>query len=155
VKTNQHQPNRHAFWIGFVTGVGLMGALDAIAFHHLLQWHNLYVHAGDFWRSFSDGLLHTLTTGLMLAGFILIWKSRHLLSEARATGLVLAAGLWLGMGVFQFVDGTLLHLVLRLHPVREGVSNLLPYNVSWIGSAVLLLLVGWWLLQRAKHQGQR
>ena len=119
-----------------------MGALDATTFHHLLRWHNLYVHAGADWRAISDGLLHVLTTGLLLAGTLLLWQNRHLISQARATGLALAAGIWLGMGAFQFVDGTLFHKVLQLHPVREGVENSAPYDLAWIGSALLLMLVG-------------
>ncbi len=142
--------NRSLLRIGFATGVGLIGALDAIAFHHLLQWHNFYVHAGDFWRSFSDGVLHIFTTALLFAGVLLIWKHRHLLSQARADGLALAAGLWLGMGAFQLADGTLFHKVLHLHPVREGVEDILPYDLAWIGSAILFLVIGWLLWRRVR-----
>jgi uncharacterized membrane protein len=52
--------NRRVLWIAFGTGFGLMGALDAIAFHHLLRWHNFYIHAGADWRAKSDGLLHVV-----------------------------------------------------------------------------------------------
>ena len=31
-------------WTGVFLGIGLMGAVDEIAFHQLLQWHNFYVH---------------------------------------------------------------------------------------------------------------
>lgn len=142
--------NRRTFWIGFTTGLSFMGALDAIVFHHFLQWHNLYVHEGEFWRSFSDGLLHTFSTGLLFAGVILIWRNRHLLSQARATGLTLSAGVWLGMGVFQFTDGTVFHKLLDLHPVREGVVYILPYDLAWIGSALMFMLVGWGLLRSTR-----
>jgi uncharacterized membrane protein len=116
------QANRRVFWIAFWTGVGLMGALDATAFHHLLRWHNLYVHAGPEWRAISDGLLHVVTTALLFSGVVLLWQNRDL--QVRAAGLALASGVWLGMGAFQLVDGTLSHKVLHLHPVREGSS---PY----------------------------
>lgn len=129
-----------------------MGALDAIGFHHLLRWHNFYIHAGADWRAISDGLLHVLTTGLLLAGTLRLWRNRHLISRARATGLALAAGIWLGMGVFQFIDGTLFHKVLRFHPVREGVANILPYDLAWIGSALLLMLVGAILWHRVRQR---
>jgi uncharacterized membrane protein len=141
---------RALFWIAFATGAGLMGAIDAIAFHHLLRWHNLYVHAGSDWRAISDGLLHVFTTALMIAGFFLLWRQRRLLTEGHARGLVLAGGLWLGMGVFQFVDGTLFHKVLALHPVREGVAAQLPYDVAWIGSALVLIAIGGALLWRSR-----
>lgn len=144
--------NRRVFWIAFGTGVGLMGALDATTFHHLLRWHNLYVHAGADWRAVSDGLLHVLTTALLLAGTLRLWRNRHLVSRARATGMALVAGIWLGMGAFQLVDGTLFHKVLQLHPVREGVENILPYDLAWIGSALLLMLVGTILWGRVRRR---
>jgi uncharacterized membrane protein len=134
--------NRRVVQIAFWTGFGLMGALDAITFHHLLRWHNLYVHAGADWRAISDGLLHVVTTGLLFAGFLRLWRNRRLVAQAQTTGLALAAGIWLGMGVFQLLDGTLFHKVLQLHPVREGVDNITPYDLAWIGSALLLMLVG-------------
>lgn len=146
--------NRRVFWTAFGTGVGLMAALDATVFHHLLRWHNLYVHAGADWRAVSDGLLHVVATGLLLSGFVLLWRNRELICRARVTGLALASGLWLGMGTFQLVDGTFFHKVLHLHPVREGVVHLLPYDAAWIGSALLLLLVGF-LLWRGMRQRER
>ena len=149
--------NRRVVWIAFTTGMGLMGAIDAIAFHHLMRWHNFYIHAGADWRAISDGLLHILTTGLLLAGIGLLWTHRHFISQARASGLALAAGLWIGMGAFQFLDGILFHKVLQLHPVREGVANDLPYDAAWLGSAALLTAVGWWVwrqMQRREAQFQ-
>lgn len=149
------QANQRVFQIAFWAGVGLMGALDATVFHHLLRWHNLYVHAGAEWRAISDGLLHVVTTGLLFSGVILLWRNRDL--QVRATGLALASGVWLGMGAFQLADGTLFHKVLHLHPVREGVVYILPYDAAWIGSALLLMFVGsvlWWRVrQREKQMG--
>ena len=39
--------------------------------------------------------------------------------------------------------------MLRIHQVRYGV-DLLPYDVEWIGSAVLLLLIGLGMLWRTR-----
>lgn len=39
--------------------------------------------------------------------------------------------------------------MLRIHQVRYGV-DLLPYDVAWIGSAVLLLLIGMLILWRTR-----
>lgn len=149
------QANRRVFWLAFGTGVGLMASVDATVFHHLLRWHNLYVHAGADWRAISDGLLHVLATGLLLSGVLLLWRNRHLVSRARATGLALASGLWAGMGAFQLTDGTLFHKVLHLHPVREGVVHLFPYDAAWIGSALLFLLVGFSLWRGVRRRENR
>lgn len=151
MKANK-KANRRVFWIAFATGAGFMGALDAIGFHHLLRWHNFYVHAGADWRAISDGLLHIFTTGLLFAGILLLWMSRHLISQGRADGPALAAGIWLGMGAFQFTDGTLFHKVLQFHPVREDINNMLPYDAAWIGSSLVFMLVGWLLWQRVRRR---
>ena len=146
--------DRTLFWIALSTGVGLMGAIDAIGFHHLLRWHNFYVHAGHDWRAISDGLLHVFTTALLAIGFFLMWRHRRLLTEGPASGIALAAGIWIGMGVFQLVDGTLFHKVLALHPVREGVDDLLPYDLAWIGSSIVLIGIGWALSRRIPTRGR-
>jgi uncharacterized membrane protein len=145
--TQNHQNfQQHVFWIAAGTGAGFMGTLDAIVFHHLLRWHNFFVHSGETWRSVSDGLLHILTTVLLCAGFVLLWRRRQAV-QGQADRLALTAGFWFGMGLFQLIDGTLFHKILQLHPVRESVSVIWPYDLAWIGSALLLMFIGWivWL----------
>lgn len=136
--------------LAVITGVGLMGAIDAIAFHHLLRWHNLYVHAGADWRAIGDGLLHLATTSMLLVGLTMLWRRRALVAAGRVGGGVLLGGVWLGMGAFQLLDGTLFHLVLRLHPVREGFESVLVYDVVWIGSALALLALGGVVVRRSR-----
>jgi uncharacterized membrane protein len=125
-------------------GVGLVGSLDEIVLHQLLQWHNFYVHADEYWRIVSDGLFHTLTTALLFAGALRLWDQRALMSRA-GQERALAAGVLLGMGGFNLFDGIVIHKILQLHPVREGVDNLLAYDFVYNGLAVMLLGVGWLL----------
>lgn len=54
-----------------------------------------------------------------------------------------------GVGFFQLLDGVVDHKVLRIHQIRYGV-DLLPYDVAWIGSAVLLLVAGLLMLRRTR-----
>jgi uncharacterized membrane protein len=126
---------------GVILGVGLIGTLDQVVLHELLQWHNLYVHTSDFWRTAIDGLFHLITASLLFLGGLRLWGVRHragLPDQARS----LAGGILLGMGGFNLYDGTIQHKVLQLHPVREGVENMLPYDAAFIGVAVVLLLAG-------------
>lgn len=144
--SDTRQATRSLLWTGIILGVGVIGTLDEVVLHQMLQWHNLYVHTTEFWRIFSDGIFHLVSSALLLVGSLRLWRHRRLLSTIRS-GRALAAGIFFGMGAFNLYDGTIQHKVLRLHPVREGVANQLPYDVVWIGSSLVLLVIGWMLWQ--------
>ena len=140
-------------WTSFVLGMALMGALDEIVVHQLLHWHHFYVHTTEFWRIFSDGLFHAFTTALWFVGAFLLWHRRRRLAEVVGSQLFWA-GILLGMGAFQLFDGIVNHKILQLHPVREGVDAIWPYDAAWIASALLLLVEGWVLRRSAlRRQG--
>jgi uncharacterized membrane protein len=143
---------RAALHTGVVFGVALMGALDAIVFHQLLQWHHLYVHTTPFWRVFSDGLLHLFTALMWLLGAALLWSQRRrvgVLTSSRP----FVAGILVGMGAFQTFDGTVNHKLLRLHPVRVGADPIWPYDLAWILSGLALLGLGWLLWRCVRPEG--
>ena len=135
---------RQLLTTGVILGIGLVGSLDEIVLHQLLQWHNFYVHTSQYWRTFIDGLFHLATATLLFLGAMRLWAQRRLLATLRE-GRALAAGILLGMGGFNLYDGTIQHKLLQLHPVREGVENLLPYDLAFNGVASALLLIGWLL----------
>jgi uncharacterized membrane protein len=132
---------RSVLWASIPLGIGLVGALDEIVFHQLLQWHNFYVDAGDRWRIFSDGLLHTFTLSMLFFGAGRLWKERMAFSSI-VTSKPFWAGVLLGGGGFQLWDGLVDHKLLRLHPVREDAANILVYDIAWITSALVLLAIG-------------
>ena len=127
--------------IGLMIGVGITGTLDEVVFHQLLQWHNFYVHTTQNWRIVSDGLFHIFSSLLLGFGAMRFWAKRQLLATLN-DGRALAAGVLLGAGAFNLYDGTIQHKVLQLHPVREGVANILPYDLAWNGVAVVVLAAG-------------
>ena len=133
---------------GVVLGIGLVGTLDEVLLHQLLQWHNLYVHTTPFWRTFVDGLFHLACASLLVCGALRLWASRGEPAEA-GDGRRLLGGMLLGMGGFNLYDGTVQHKLLRLHPVREHVENQLPYDLAFVGIA-LALLAGGWALSRGR-----
>jgi uncharacterized membrane protein len=139
---------------GLVFGVGIVGTLDEVLLHQLLQWHNLYVHTTPYWRTFIDGLFHLATATLLGLGAAQLWRQRRLIAGA-SNGRALAAGIFLGMGGFNLYDGTIQHKVLHLHPVREGVADLLPYDLAFNGVAVALLIIGWVLWRSARDRSPR
>ncbi|OOC53867.1 MULTISPECIES: DUF2243 domain-containing protein [Nocardiopsis] len=125
-------------------GIGLMAAVDEIVFHQILAWHHFYDRSTPTVALLSDGLLHAGELIALVAGFFLLadLNRRHALHRRAAW-----AGLLLGMGGFQLFDGIIDHKVLGLHQIRYGV-DLLPYDLAWNGTAVLLLAAGaltaWW-----------
>ncbi len=147
--------NRTLLWIGVVLGVGAAGTLDAVLLHQLLQWHTLYVHTTLYWRTFIDGVFHLVTAGLLFVGALMLFRHRELLARSKVRAQALGAGLFLGMGGFNLFDGVVNHKLLRLHPVREGVENLLPYDAAFIGVALVVFGVGWVLRARVRRETAR
>nr|WP_255499511.1 DUF2243 domain-containing protein [Aeromicrobium senzhongii] len=119
--------------------------------HQLLRWHHFYDKSTSEVGLISDGLLHAATVVAMVAGFFV------LLDVRRAGSLVPRqawAGLLLGMGAFQLWDGTINHKLLGLHEIRYGV-DLLPYDLTWLVFAVILLGAGALLLWRRPTAARR
>jgi uncharacterized membrane protein len=145
---------RPLLWTGVVLGIGLIGSLDEIVLHQLLQWHTFYVHTTPYWRTFSDGVFHILSAGLLFVGaFVLAAQRPQLSSPAQSRSLL--AGILLGMGGFNLYDGIVQHKILQLHPVREGAPNQLPYDLMFNGLAVLLLLAGRLLWRSVRTVSER
>lgn len=151
----QHTQRWHARAVvvrtGIILGIGVVGALDEIAFHQLLQWHNFYVHTTQSWRIISDGIFHIFTAMMLVWAALRLWMQRRLIADVAHNGSLWAGALF-GMGGFQLYDGIVNHKLLRLHPIREGVAQILPYDLIWNAAAVLLLVAGWlvWRRTRAK-----
>ena len=131
-------------WTGVFLWIGLMGAVDEIAFHQLLQWHNFYVHTDQYWRIFSNGVFHAFTLVMLLLGAWRLWTQRRRVS-AVVNGRPFWSGVLLGAGGFQLFDGIINHKILQLHPVREGVENIWVYDLAWYIPAALVFLAGWLL----------
>jgi uncharacterized membrane protein len=133
---------RSLLWSGVILGIGTIGSLDEIVLHQLLQWHSFYVHTTLYWRIVSDGVFHLVSVGLLLGGGLrLAWQRPQFGDPMQLRALI--AGMLLGMGGFNLYDGTIQHKILQLHPVREGVPNLLLYDLAFNALALTLLLLGW------------
>lgn len=140
--------------IGALLGIGLAGTLDEVLFHQLLQWHNFYVHATPMWRIVSDGLFHIFSSALMGIATLLLWSNRRRLASLD-DGRALGAGALIGAGGFNLYDGTIQHKLLQLHPVREQVENILPYDLVWNGVALVVLALGLMLWRTVSRGGER
>lgn len=56
-------------------------------------------------------------------------------------------GIFLGAGVFQLYDGTIQHKLMGLHQIRYNV-DILPYDLVWNITAILMIIVGLVLLKQ-------
>ena len=119
-----------------LAGVGLAATLDEIVLHQLLRWHSLVTDHGLDTAQISDGALHVFGTVTLVLGVILVVRRWN--GDVRGT----AGGVLIGLGGFNLWDGTVHHKLLDLHQVREGADNLLPYDVAFVGLALLALAAG-------------
>ena len=135
------------FWGAFLVGVAIMAGVDEIVFHQILAWHHFYDGSTTAVALVSDGILHAAELFFLVAGFFVLADAhrRSSLSRSRAW-----AGFFCGMGVFQLWDGVIDHKVLRVHQVRYDV-DLLPYDIAWNASALVLLAIGIVLATRARR----
>ncbi len=134
-------------WSGVLFGVGLVAFIDEAVFHQLLHWHHFYDLASTEVGLVSDGIFHAISWFATIAGlFLLADLRRHrALSWPRWIG-----GTLLGAGVFQLYDGTIQHKVFGLHQIRY-VENVLPYDIVWIVTAVVMILIGAILTYRTRR----
>ncbi|MCC9166357.1 DUF2243 domain-containing protein [Pontibacter harenae] len=138
---------KRSMWAAALVGVGVMAGVDEIIFHQVLSWHHFYDGSTTEIGLLSDGLLHAAELISIVAGFFMLLdlKRSRTLVKARAW-----AGFFLALGGFQLFDGFIDHKVLRLHQIRY-VNNLLPYDIAWNLGGLILLLIGFYLLRRAKN----
>ncbi len=139
------------FWPGVLVGIGLAGTLDEVVLHQLLAWHHFYDRSTPTVGLVSDGLFHLFSTAVLVVGIIQLVERRRTTPDPPRLAL---AGILIGAGGFNLYDGTIQHKLLRLHQVREGVPNNLPYDLAFLATAALVALAGA-LLLRQVHQPSR
>lgn len=123
---------------GALLGMGVAAVLDGVVLHQLLHWHHFYARGSQAAALVSDGLFHLLATGLLLAGALAV-RARPPAPGQRGR---FWAALALGAGAFNLFDGFIDHKLLRVHQVREGVADVLPYDIAFDGLAAALVLGG-------------
>ena len=56
---------------------------------------------------------------------------------------VVFGGMLAGWGIFNFVEGLIDHQILGIHHVRPGHPHQLLYDLLFLASGIVLMLVGW------------
>jgi len=132
-------------------GIGLMAAVDEIVFHQLLGWHHFYDLSTPAIGLLTDGLLHAFELLVIVAGFFMFAALR---AQRALVPTAAWAGLFLGAGGFQLLDGIGNHKILRLHQIRYGVE-ILPYDLAWNLAALVMIALGLLLARRAARRRPR
>ena len=136
-----------------LAGIGLAGTLDEVVLHQLLRWHHLYSRGSEDAGLVSDGLFHVFSTTLLLVGTVGVVRAVPWHRRPLGLGRRITVGVLAGLGGFNVYDSLVQHKLLGLHQVREGVPNLLPYDVGFTGLAVLALAAGLLLLRSSPRVG--
>jgi uncharacterized membrane protein len=144
---------------GLLIGAGLGGFVDGIVFHQILQWHNMLsarlppvdvpaIKINMVW----DGLFHAGVWVMTALGIAALWGAGTR-ADTNWSGRVLLGAALAGWGLFNLVEGLLDHHLLQLHHVYEYATDPLPWDLAFLASGVLLLLVGAVLIHsgRALH----
>ena len=133
-----------------LVGIGVSGTLDEVVLHQLLRWHHFYDRSSAATGLVTDGLLHLFSTAALAAGLLMLWRrGADALPGWRKRTL---GGVLAGAGAFNLYDGTIQHKLLRLHQVREGASDQLPYDLVYIGLAAAALALGVALLRSRRPE---
>jgi uncharacterized membrane protein len=138
-----------------VLGIGIGGFIDGIVLHQILQWHEMLTNKiapvtveAKSVNMFWDGIFHAFTLIVVFVGIVLLWKLLNR-KDIDRSGLLLSGGLITGWGLFNVIEGTINHHILRLHNVRElGEHDL--YNYLFLGIAIVMLIVGYLLTSRPR-----
>ncbi|MFN3867143.1 MAG: DUF2243 domain-containing protein [Demequina sp.] len=140
-------PDRRTVVSGFLFGCGIAASIiDLFVFHLVLQWHHFYDLSTTEVALTIDGFFHAFGWFITVWGLFLLADVRRRVGVAwkRWVGAVIA-----GVGFFQLFDGVVLHKILGIHQIRYDV-DLLLYDATWIGTAVVALIVGALMLWRTQ-----
>jgi uncharacterized membrane protein len=141
---------------GILTGAGLGGFIDGIAFHQILQIHNMLsarippdtlVNAkiNMVW----DGFFHALTWGLTAWGIAALWGVGQR-ADVPWSGRTFAGSLLMGWGLFNLIEGLIDHHLIGIHHVVERL-HASAYDYAFLVFGALLLLIGAALVRAARH----
>lgn len=147
ITQNQKNYSQRNLWSGIFFGIGVMAFVDEIIFHMLLQWHHFYDLSTTAAGIFSDGLLMSFAWFAAIGSLFMFadLRRKNALWMKKWIGAV-----FLGAGIFQLYDGIVNHKLLRVHQIRYDVKSILPYDMVWNITGVLLLGFGIILLLKAK-----
>ena len=140
---------------GTFLGIGLGGFFDGILLHQILQTHNMLsaVRPKDSIPDFEinmfwDGLFHAFTWVMTVIGVAQLWKAGARRDNGWS-GKALVGAMFIGWGLFNFVEGLIDHHLLGIHHVieRRGVS---AFDYAFLASGIVFMIGGWTAIRIAR-----
>ena len=143
---------------GLFLGMGLGGFFDGILFHQILQTHNMLSASIPVVDLVSakinmtwDGYFHAGVWLLTLMGVYLLFNAGRR-QDVIWSGRTLVGAMLGGWGLFNLVEGVIDHQLLGIHHVMEYAINKLPYDLAFLASGVILILIGWLLVKPGSQE---
>jgi uncharacterized membrane protein len=142
--------NKNLFIAGLILGLGLVGAIDGIVFHQLLQWHHMILSPNIKLEIFTDGLFTALFSAKLLWGGMKIFQDARK-NELGTSWKIFAGGIFIGGGAFNLVEGIVDHHILQVHRVRPLAENPLFYDLAFLAIGLLLVIIGFMIKRMEKE----
>lgn len=142
---------------GICFGVGLGGFVDGIVFHQVLQLHGMLTAkypktsiANMQINMFWDGLFHVFTWLMTVAGLVILWKAGARRSLPWSSKVFVGA-MFLGWGLFNFIEGLIDHHFLNIHHVVESRGQSI-FDHAFLASGVIFALAGWMAMRSGRNR---
>jgi uncharacterized membrane protein len=152
--TDPHSnPRRFPIAAGVLFGLGLGGFFDGIVLHQVLQWHHMLsswypVNTIDNLKlnTLWDGIFHSSTYLLVVAGLFTLWRDAHHRHLEWSTRKLIGSML-LGWGIFNCVEGIVDHHLLGVHHVNELApkTQRVVWDVAFLAWGATMAIAGWWM----------
>ena len=146
---------------GILLGAGLGGFFDGILLHQILQWHNMLSSlrppddlVAMKYNMLWDGLFHAFTWLTTVAGVARLWRAGQR-SDVPWSTETFVGSLFLGWGLFNFIEGLVDHQLLGIHHVHPGAGQL-AWDLGFLASGLLMIVAGAMAVRAARgHEAPR
>ena len=125
-----------------IIGFGMGGMLDGILFHQIFQLHHMISDKVELTTTFGiksnlfwGGLFLIWCWALTTYGIFYLWKSLSSPYTPRSN-LAFTGSFMVGWGLYLFIEGSVVHLLLRLHHVIEEWPRKEELIVDLIGVGI-------------------
>ncbi|WP_028783651.1 DUF2243 domain-containing protein [Thalassobacillus devorans] len=148
-----NKKDKNLFFAALILGHGILGAVDGIVFHQLLQWHHMIDSGNIRMEIITDGLFTAAFSAMLIwGGFKIFFDAKN--NQLGTSGHLFVGGMFIGGGVFNLIEGIVDHHILQVHRVRPLSENPLLYDLAFLASGLLLAGIGFMIKRRARLTSQ-